>query len=297
MKLFKPETPFPNSEFYEIGDYKLHYRIDPAKTVTPSAKAFLIHGFACDTSFYDEIVEKLTADGISCLRVDLPNFGFSTREYGGINYISPIEIVQKMMKEFDEDGTGWILFGHSMGGSVALQLAIDEGRSTEKEISSVVLYAPLLMRVSSPMQQKLLTKRPIGALFDLEMSLASKFDFIWNLMEYFMTFDRKYSKNMPTSIFLNSIGAKHAGRGIAFLTATSAKPDINEIHKIETPLQLILGGRDVFVTPFTATKLWRKMPKGADKHFFPSGGHFFPMHLSDRTWETTKTFLQKTKQI
>ena len=39
--------PFPNSKYYEMGDYKIHYRIDPAKTVTPVAKAFMIHGFAC----------------------------------------------------------------------------------------------------------------------------------------------------------------------------------------------------------------------------------------------------------
>ena len=26
--------PFPNSEYYEMGDYKIHYRVDPAKTVT-----------------------------------------------------------------------------------------------------------------------------------------------------------------------------------------------------------------------------------------------------------------------
>ena len=80
--------PFPNSEYHEYGDYKIHYRIDPAKTVTPVAKAFLIHGFACNTRFYDEMVEHLTAAGISCLRVDLPTSG-SRRENTKASTTSP----------------------------------------------------------------------------------------------------------------------------------------------------------------------------------------------------------------
>ena len=59
---FQDGEPFANSQYYKYGDYDLHYRIDPAKG-TEKAKMFMIHGFGCDTTFFDELVERYTKEG------------------------------------------------------------------------------------------------------------------------------------------------------------------------------------------------------------------------------------------
>ena len=289
--------PFPNSEYYEMGDYKIHYRIDPAKTVTPVAKAFMIHGFACNTRFYDELVEKLTAEGISCLRVDLPDFGFSTREYKGIHYIPQTEILAQMMKDFDEDDSGWILIGHSMGGSVATQMAIAEADAKDPEIASLVLYAPLLMADSPKFLRDFMLNAPVGPLLDLILPLITPYDGLWKAVGFLMTFDWKYTKQMPAGVYRDALQVKHMGRGAAYMTAVASKPDINELGKITVPIELIFGGRDLFVMPNVAFKMWKKMPRQADKHVFLDGAHCFLQNQADRTWKTTKKFLQKTGQI
>lgn len=286
-------NPFPNSEYYEYGDYKLHYRVDPAKTVTPVAKAFLIHGFACNTRFYDEMVERLTAAGISCLRVDLPDFGFSTREKKGIRFVPQTDMLRQMMKDFDEDGKGWLLFGHSMGGSVAMQLALEEVGAAEKEIEALVLYAPLIMaNIPDPVRNFML-KAPVGPLLDFILPFLTPYDFIWKAVGLLMTFDWKYTKQMEAGVYRDALQVKDMGRGMAYMTAVCTRPAIDKLGGLTVPTQLILGGRDLFVMPNIAYKMWKQMPGKADKHLFLSGGHCFLQNQADRTWNATKAFLSE----
>lgn len=286
-------NPFPNSEYYEYGDYKLHYRVDPAKTVTPVAKAFLIHGFACNTRFYDEMVERLTAAGISCLRVDLPDFGFSTREKKGIHFVPQTDMLRQMMKDFDEDGRGWLLFGHSMGGSVAMQLALAEVGAEEKEIDALVLYAPLIMANIPEAMRNFMLKAPVGPLLDFILPFLTPYDFIWKAVGLLMTFDWKYTKQMEAGVYRDALQVKDMGRGMAYMTAVCTRPDITTLGGLTVPTQLILGGRDMFVMPNIAFKMWKQMPGHADKHLFFSGGHCFLQNQADRTWKATKAFLSK----
>lgn len=291
--------PFPNSEYYEFGDYKLHYRIDPAKTVTPVAKAFLLHGFACNTRFYDEMVEHLTAAGISCLRVDLPDFGFSTREYKDIRYIPQTQLLRQMMKDFDEDGTGWILFGHSMGGSVSMQMALKEALESDGEtkIRGLVLYAPLIMADSPKFLRNFMMNSPMGAFLDWLLPFATPYDAVWKLVGYLMTFDKEYTKAMDPGLYRDALQVENMGRGASYMTAVASSPNVDDLKALTLPVQLIFGGRDVFVMPNVALNLWKKMPKQADKHVFLSGAHCFLQNQADRTWATTKQFLEKNNLI
>lgn len=289
--------PFPNSEYYEYGDYRIHYRIDPAKTVTPVAKAFLLHGFACNTRFFDEMVERLTAEGISCLRVDLPDFGFSTREKKGIHYVPQTEIFAQMMKDFDEDGTGWILFGHSMGGSVALQMAETEENAEEKEIDSLVLYAPLLMRDSPAPMRKFMMNGPVGRFLEWGLPYVTPYDGLWKFIGYLMTFDRGYTKTMDPGLYRDALQVKDMGYGGAYMTAVASIPDIDKLDRLTLPIQLIFAGKDVFVTPPAALKLWKRMPVQTDKHVFLNAAHCFLQNKADRAWKTTRKFLQENGQI
>ena len=304
LKIAKPReivtkegTPFPNSHYYEYGDYRIHYRVDPAKTVTPVAKAFMIHGFGCNTRFFDEMVEHLTAAGISCLRVDLPDFGFSTREYKDIHYVPQTEILHKMMEDFDEDGNGWILFGHSMGGSVAMDLTMGEKGSDDPKIAATVLYAPLLMANVPDFLRKIMRNGPVGKILDLILPFLTPYDLLWAIVSYVMTFDWKYSKQMDPGVYRDAMQVKNMGEGLAYMTSVCTKPDVTGMTDLAIPVQLILGGLDLFVMPPVARNMWKKMPKGASKKLFLSGGHCFLQNQDVRTWKETEKFLKSNDLI
>ena len=71
--------PFEDSEFFEIGDYSIHYRFKPA-TGEFKGRFVLIHGLMSSTTAWEAFAEIMTAEGYDCLLVDLPNFGYSTRK-------------------------------------------------------------------------------------------------------------------------------------------------------------------------------------------------------------------------
>ena len=72
------EKPFDNSEFYTEGKYTIHYRVFEAEN--EKGKMLMIHGFACSTSTWEPIAAQMVENGYTCVLVDLPGFGYSTRE-------------------------------------------------------------------------------------------------------------------------------------------------------------------------------------------------------------------------
>ncbi len=135
--------PFENSQYWVCGDYAIHYRVDKAAG-KEKGKVFVLHGFWMNTMFYDELVEKLNAEGYTVYRVDMPSFGYSTRETKGIDYVPTKDVIAKMIADLD-DGKGFILYGHSMGGSVAMEVAL----LAPKHVKALILNAPMFMRNST----------------------------------------------------------------------------------------------------------------------------------------------------
>ena len=55
--------PFENSQYWVSGDYAVHYRVDRANGAE-KGRVFIVHGFWLNTTFYDELVEALNAEGV-----------------------------------------------------------------------------------------------------------------------------------------------------------------------------------------------------------------------------------------
>ena len=146
--------PFENSQYWVCGDYAIHYRVDKAAG-KEKGKVFVLHGFWMNTMFYDELVEKLNAKGYTVYRADMPSFGYSTRETKGIDYVPTKDVIAKMIADLD-DGKGFILYGHSMGGSVAMEVAL----LAPKHVEALVLNAPMFMRNSTDARR---TRRRSGS--------------------------------------------------------------------------------------------------------------------------------------
>ena len=93
--------PFENSQYWVCGDYAIHYRVDKAAG-KEKGKVFVLHGFWMNTMFYDELVEKLNAEGYTVYRADMPSFGWSTRETKGIDYVPTKDVIAKMIADLDD---------------------------------------------------------------------------------------------------------------------------------------------------------------------------------------------------
>ncbi|MBQ1544188.1 MAG: alpha/beta hydrolase, partial [Clostridia bacterium] len=281
--------PFANSKYFTYGGYKLHYRIDEAKG-KEKAKMFMLHGFMCNTEFFNELVEDYTKAGIKCVRLDLPNFGYSVRESNDIKYVPQTEMILALMKELDPDGTGWILVGHSMGGSVALETAMQDA----SQLRAVILNAPMFMANFPKSIGKMLIKKPVLNAFDTMIKYIADYDILFKVMAFFMTFGPLYSLKMDANVMSGPFKMEHTGYGLCFMSYRASKPDTSNLAKqlADVPTQLVLGGLDMFVLPNVAANLSKALPADADRQRIWLGGHCFLQNYHKTTSKMGLKFLK-----
>lgn len=290
---FEDGHPFANSLYFKKGDYHLHYRIDEAKG-KEKAKMFMVHGFACDTEFFDEVVDIYTKNGIKCVRVDLPDFGYSTKETKGIHYIHEIELLYALMDSLDTDHSGWIIYGHSMGGSVSLELVDND---TEKRFNAIILNAPLLMFNVPGWLSKLIMIKPMRVAMDTALAYVVPLEGFFKIAEFLMTFSVKYSLGFDPQKFIGPLAIKDAGTALCYMTSKTHLPNLDQLKDIDIPAQLVTGGWDLFVFPSKAHMLVKSLPDTLDKHRIWNGGHCFLQDKPKKTAKFALDFLKSNKII
>ena len=278
--------PFENSLYWVCGDYAMHYRIDKAAG-KEKGKFFLLHGFWMNTMFYDELVEKLNAEGYTVYRVDMPSFGYSTRETKGIDYVKPADVIAKMIADLD-DGKGFILYGHSMGGSVAMEVAL----LAPKHVKALILNAPMFMRNSNDKQAERFLEPRMVSLLTTEAKLIQKLNKAIKLFVYVMTWDKDYAKSFDAKRFTAPFADPDAGESLGFFTGHVKKPDVKTLKNIKAPVQYVAGSRDLFVNKGDAKKIRKALPKGTDCRVIKGAGHCFPQAQTDLAVEYMKEFLK-----
>ena len=278
--------PFENSQYWVCGDYAMHYRIDKAAG-KEKGKFFLLHGFWMNTMFYDELVEKLNAEGYTVYRVDMPSFGYSTRETKGIDYVRPADVIAKMIADLD-DGKGFILYGHSMGGSVAMEVAL----LAPKHVKALILNAPMFMRNSNDKQAERFLEPRMVNLLTTEAKLIQKLNRAIKLFVYVMTWDKDYAKSFDAKRFTAPFADPNAGESLGFFTGHVKKPDVKTLKNIKAPVQYVAGGRDLFVNKGDAKKIRKALPKGTDCRVIKGAGHCFPQAQTDLAVEYMLDFLK-----
>lgn len=278
--------PFENSQYWVCGDYAMHYRIDKAAG-KEKGKFFLLHGFWMNTMFYDELVEKLNAEGYTVYRVDMPSFGYSTRETKGIDYVRPADVIAKMIADLD-DGKGFILYGHSMGGSVAMEVAL----LAPKHVKALILNAPMFMRNSNDKQAERFLEPRMVSLLTTEAKLIQKLNRAIKLFVYVMTWDKDYAKSFDAKRFTAPFADPDAGEPLGFFTGHVKKPDVKTLKNIKAPVQYVAGSRDLFVNKGDAKKIRKALPKGTDCRVIKGAGHCFPQAQTDLAVEYMLDFLK-----
>lgn len=122
-----PEKPFNNSVFFVSSDnVSLHTQVYNANQDS-IGKILFIHGLGASTSSFRNNASFFSEQGFDVISVDLPAFGYSSKE-SGIDHsqVNRARLIWEMLDRYDQinpSNDKWNLVGHSMGASTVLAMA------------------------------------------------------------------------------------------------------------------------------------------------------------------------------
>ena len=130
------------------GSVELHGKLWLPDTPV-GALIIMVHGIGEHSGCYDGVAEKFTSQSFGFLAFDLRGHGRSSgiRGHASINAIKNDlrAIIKTMRKKFPD--VPIVLFGHSMGGHVVLNYAVDK----KVKVQGVISSSPWLKLVKPPM--------------------------------------------------------------------------------------------------------------------------------------------------
>lgn len=286
--------PYPNSYYYHEGDYDIHYCIDLPEAGKPvRGKLFMIHGFACNLTFYDEMVEILTRNGFICVRPDVPNCGFSTRETKDVKPIPREELLIHVLETVDRSGVvpagKWILMGHSMGGGISMNLAYDY----KDKFSSVLLYAPMAAVNAPQFVKNIVTMDVMCDLMDKIFGPACSHDPVVKAVLMLMTVDVRYSALYDCKKFADGLTVPKTGTAMCYMMAR-ARPTLHEnMAKVDyLPIKLFWGKMDLFNAKGTVKKFQAALVN-PDVTLVPLAGHCLVQNAAPEVCEESIDFLKR----
>ena len=284
------ETPYDDSKFFDYKGYSIHYREWKAKE--QKGQIIFLHGFAHTTYCWHNMAEKLVAEGYTCVLVDLPNFGYSSRDTMEMERLPREEIVHALMVYLSDEA--WYVAGHSMGGFVAesvydkypesvnnLLLYGTSGNINTPEMSEFV-GNPKLIKLLVPLLKRLAKHEKV---IDKIIKVAVKFCFFDN--EYFAAYD--YSEIVKSFV--------RPGTGEGIFYSFSMLTDTNyEAIKNGPAVLYINGSKDKVIKKSAVQTLIDNLPENSEYHIIEGGGHLFIENYADEAAELTLRFLEKNPE-
>jgi alpha-beta hydrolase superfamily lysophospholipase len=157
---------YKNCQLY----YQSWHPVEPSQAVV-----VLVHGLGRHSGAFQNVVEDLVPQGYAVYALDLRGHGHSAGQRGHINDWQEFrEDLRAFLQTIraQQAGCAYILWGHSLGGTIVLDYAL---RSPE-QIQGLIVSAPALKKVSVP-----LWKLAIGQLlsticphFSLRLGIAHR---------------------------------------------------------------------------------------------------------------------------
>jgi alpha-beta hydrolase superfamily lysophospholipase len=242
------------------------------------AALVLVHGLGEHSSRYPYLVQSLVPAGYAIYGHDHQGFGRSEGQRGHVNrfteYAADVQIRVAQAREAHPDSP-LILFGHSMGGLIALDYLLRYQESVDLAvISAPALLAKtarhlvLLMRTMNLVQPTFVIQRPGGA-------------------EGISRDPAEVEKYANDPLWVRTSSARWA------VEILSAQADIRpRAGEISLPILLIQGSEDQLVVPEATTSFFEAI-SSADKSYYYYPGYYHEAHndvdkeypLKDlRTW-------------
>lgn len=276
--------PYENSEFFSYGDYEIHYRVEPAKGEFKGRIMFL-HGFLCSTFAWRNMAKNLTEEGYECVLADLPNFGFSTRESDDITVIDRETLIIELMKSI-APVEEWILAGHSMGGGVAVNIAI------EQPVKALLLYAPAPQSEFSSGMEGFMTSKIMKCFMNAFFKYGTKITPLVRLIIYAATVDWEFTKNYDVSGVTDAVQYNGFGAGLCEMMFNVKATDLENAEKVTCPVFICQASKDMIISSEMKEQMAAAFPDAAT-YTVEGGGHQCIENRADEICGVTVDFLEK----
>ena len=276
--------PYEDSQYFRYGDYDIHYRVIPAKG-QQKGRIMMLHGFLCSTYAWRNMADILSEEGYECVLADLPNFGFSTRENEDMEIVDRETLITELMKSIAPMNE-WILAGHSMGGGVAVNIAINN------PVKSLLLYCPAPQSEFPEAMEGFITSAPMKFVMDTFFNHGTRIDFLVKLVIFFATVDWDFAMNYDVSGVTDAVQYDRFGSGMCEMMYNVKPTDLENASKIACPVLLCQASDDIILNTSMKEQMNSAFPD-ATTYTVEGGGHQCIENRAEELCEVTTEFLNK----
>ncbi len=274
--------PFEDSMFFEYGDYSIHYRTVPAEG-EQRGRILMIHGFMCSTYSWRNLAADMSRRGYECVLVDLPDFGFSTRETASTNVVPREEIITALMESIAPTDE-WIIAGHSMGGGVAINIA------AVNPVKALLLYCPCPQPTFPAFLERIVKTKLVENMTDTFLRLGVRIDPLVRAVIFAATADYEFAKEYDLSGVTDPVFYDGFGKGICEMMYNVQPTDLEKAKNITAPVLLCQAEKDVILTSAQKTEI-NETFDFAEQHVLAGAGHQCIENRSAELSEITDGFL------
>lgn len=285
------EAAGPNATFFEASGVDVYYEktdfvCTAGKDCSNPPVIFLMHGFGAHSFSFDSITAELSELG-DVIAYDRPGFGFTERPTSWIGEnpygsIGNDQILDDLISNFAA-GRKVILIGHSAGGTLAAQYAIDN----REKVQGLILISPaILTQGGSPSWLNWVYSIPqldhLGPL--LVSSIASSgMDLL-----YRSWYDQSLITEETISGYRAPLEIAGWEEGFWEFNRAPRSFDVQErIAELDLPVLLITGDTDTVVATRDTEELASLIPSSV-LFVIPKSGHLAQEESPDQTMKAIK---------
>ena len=276
--------PYEESQYFTYGDYDIHYRVIPAKGET-KGRIMMLHGFMCSTYAWRNMADEMSEKGYECILADLPNFGYSTRETDDMEIIDREILITELMKSIAPMNE-WILAGHSMGGGVAVNIAI------ENPVKSLLLYCPAPQSEFPEEMKELIQSDLMKGTMNVFFKYGTEVDPLVKMVIFMATLDCKFSKDYDVNGVTDAVQYDGFGAGMCEMMYNVRPTDLENADKITCPVLLIQASGDLILNAQMKKQMNSAFPD-ATTYNVKGGGHQCIENRAEEIATVTEDFLNE----
>ena len=277
------EMPYADSAYFEYGEYTLHYRVREA--TDPVGQIMMLHGFAESTYCWENLSAILAENGYTCVLVDLPDFGYSSRETKETEKLPRDEIIHALMTELSDDP--WYLAGHSMGGYVALSVSENYPNS----VRNLLLYGTSGNDGVPDIATQMMSNDLLISLMGSFMELMGRNPLVVRLLLALAIQDTDYVMHYDTEAIMAPFRIKGTGAGAIYNFSMLQLTDYEKVKQMG-PILFMNGDKDKVIADSARVNLRANLPEGSVDYVVKGGGHMFIENMADEAARVTLEFLE-----
>ncbi|MBR6531431.1 MAG: alpha/beta hydrolase [Clostridia bacterium] len=255
--------PYENSRFFTYGDYELHYRFTAHEGIY-KGRIMFIHGFGQSSYSWENMAAEMSARGYDCYCVDLPNFGYSTRENADMELIDRETLVEKLMLSIAPEHT-WTLAGHSMGGAVAINVA------QQVKVQKLMLFCAAPVADMGDMGS-MMSSPIMSGMVDFVFKYLTKIDLLMRLVVLMATANLEFTKNYNLEGVTAPLQLDGTGEGLCMLMQTMRPTDLEGAASIDCPVLIVNASKDMIINDTMKQQISDAFPS-AEHYLVEGGGH------------------------